>query len=125
MSKYRIDKTRKQDYCLRHTGERVEVYQIQALIDIPLHGVKKGDFGGFVEDESNLSQEGSAWIFDGSMVLNDSFVAGNAVVKGVSILCRGSRLFDEASINNTTMENSFIAGFCKAQNSGMENACFY
>jgi hypothetical protein len=39
-----------------------KLYRIQALKDFGY--VKAGDFGGWVESESNLSQEGDCWIYD-------------------------------------------------------------
>lgn len=44
------------------------VRQIRALKDIPCHNVKVGDLGGYVENETNLSQEGDCWIEDGCVV---------------------------------------------------------
>ena len=61
------------------------------------HIVKKGEEGGWIESESNLSQEGSCWIDkesivsdnarikDNALVFN-SFIHGNAVVKDFSII---------------------------------------
>lgn len=42
--------------------------RIRALVDIPTHCVKKGDLGGWIEKNKNLSHDGNAW------------VSGNAVV---------------------------------------------
>ena len=41
--------------------------------------VKKGDIGGYVESESNLSQEDSCWVY------GDARVSGNARVCGVCV----------------------------------------
>lgn len=43
-------------------------YRIQALVDIPLHGVKAGDMGGYVTSEMVLSHEGSCWVGGDAMV---------------------------------------------------------
>ncbi|MCL4380996.1 hypothetical protein M1141_01830 [Candidatus Marsarchaeota archaeon] len=63
------------------------VHRIRALIDIKnekgLVIVKKGDLGGFVEDYHNLSQSGSAWIFDDAIVCNQAYLGDDA------------RIFDE------------------------------
>ena len=37
--------------------------RIISLQDVPSLGLKKGDFGGLLERENNLSQEGNAWVF--------------------------------------------------------------
>jgi hypothetical protein len=53
--KYKLtDKTKN---CLGKT-----LYQIQALKDFGV--VKKGDVGGWVESEENLSHEFKCWIFE-------------------------------------------------------------
>ena len=45
-------------YELTEEVNKQGLHRIRALKDIPLYGVKKGDLGGFVERENNLSQEG-------------------------------------------------------------------
>ena len=43
-------------------NSKLQVFRIQALIDIPMHGVKAGDLGGFVMNENVLDHEGSCWV---------------------------------------------------------------
>lgn len=59
----------------------ITVHRIRALIDIPRHGVKAGDLGGYVEDESNLSQDGDCWITGSAKVYEGAKVVGNAIVR--------------------------------------------
>lgn len=42
------------------------LYQIEALKDFS--DVKSGDLGGWIEKESNLSQEGNCWVSGNAMV---------------------------------------------------------
>jgi hypothetical protein len=42
------------------------LYQIQATRDLPLHGVKEGDLGGWVQKESNLNE--NAWVWGNAQV---------------------------------------------------------
>jgi NDP-sugar pyrophosphorylase family protein len=56
------------------------LYRIRALIDIPRHGVKVGDVGGWVEREDNLSHEGEAWVGGNAQVYKDAHVSGRAHV---------------------------------------------
>lgn len=62
------------------------VYRIQALRDIPEHGVKRGDFGGLVANKSILSHEGSCWIGYGATLLrfvtvkDDAYIGGSAYI---------------------------------------------
>lgn len=36
-----------------------KLFRIKALVDIEEYGVKKGDLGGWIEKEDNLSQSGN------------------------------------------------------------------
>ena len=61
-------------------------YQLVALRDIPLHGVKAGDLGGFVCNDKVLSHDGSCWIGEEAMVgphvrvIDDAYVGGTASI---------------------------------------------
>jgi len=44
--------------------------------------VAKGEVGGFVEKEANLSQEGDAWVSGDAQVYGDAWVSGDARVYG-------------------------------------------
>ena len=54
------------------------LHRIEALRDFS--DVKKGDKGGFVEKEENLSQNGNCWVYDDAMVFEDARIYGNARV---------------------------------------------
>jgi hypothetical protein len=56
------------------------LYQIEALESFA--DIEKGDLGGWVEKESNLSQEGNAWVFSNAEVYGYARVCGNAEVYG-------------------------------------------
>lgn len=79
--------------------------RIKAVRDIPRHGVKAGDIGGFVEHEGNLSQRGDCWIADDAEVSGNATVCDNAIVKGAScvgdnaVVCNCARVGDFAIIN--------------------------
>ena len=55
------------------------LHRIEALRDFG--DVKKGDKGGYVENEDNLSQRGNCWIYDNAVVYSNAKVYGNAVVR--------------------------------------------
>lgn len=67
-------------------------YRIQALKTFK--GVKKGDFGGYIQDYHNLSQKGNCWVYDES------------VVGDKALVCENARVFNKASI----VGNSFVGG---------------
>lgn len=56
--------------------------RVVALRDIPRHGVKEGDWGGFVAGESTLSHDGDCWVGEYAVVLDYASVKGNALVSG-------------------------------------------
>ena len=49
--------------------------------------VKKGDLGGWVENESNLSQEGDCWLYDDAKAFNRARVYGKNRYYGRTIIC--------------------------------------
>ena len=80
-------------------------YRIRALQDNMVIGSKKGDLGGYVESEDNLSQYGDSWIFDdavvkgGSMVFRDAWVSGNSVVRGGSLITDNAAVGGDAVLD--------------------------
>ena len=56
------------------------LFRVRALKDFG--AVKKGELGGYIEKEKNLSQEGNAWVGDDAWVVGNAQVRGNARVEG-------------------------------------------
>ena len=54
------------------------LYRIEALRDFS--DVKKGDKGGYIEKEENLSQNSNCWVYDDAMVYGNARVYDNAKV---------------------------------------------
>ena len=52
-----------------------KLYQIKALKDFG--NVNKGDLGGYIEKEGNLSQEGNCWVSGNAQVYGNAKVFGN------------------------------------------------
>lgn len=48
-----------EEFIINNSG--IKLYRIKALKDFS--DVKKGDFGGYVQQERNLSQFGNDWVF--------------------------------------------------------------
>ena len=71
--KYKITKEKKEVY-----GRTL--YQIEAIKDFG--DVEKGEKGGWIEKEKNLSQEGNAWVFGNAWVYGNARVYDNARVYG-------------------------------------------
>lgn len=85
----------------------ITLYQIQALKDFG--SVKAGDLGGYVEKESNLSQEGNCWVSGSAQVYGDAhvysnaLVSGNAQVYGNSQVYNNARVCDDALVSGSAM----------------------
>lgn len=73
------------------------LYRIEALKSFG--DVKKGDVGGFVEIEGNLSQHGTSWIYDNAKVTGDAVVCGNA------------KVYDNAKIFNQALVRGNVVVF--------------
>ena len=80
--------------------------RIVALRDIPRHGVKRGDVGGWLEKEENLSQYGDAWVYGNARVLGDAWVGGNAWVLGDARVYGNARVYGEARVSG----NAWVLG---------------
>lgn len=86
------------------------LYRIRALRDIYTnHGigeiVHKGDLGGFVQNENNLSIYSEAWAFD------DSIIRDNAILRERATIHRGSMLCGNALVGNeATIKGSYVCG---------------
>ena len=71
------------------------LYRIKSLKDFA--DVKAGDLGGYVESESNLSQEGSCWIYD------DAVVRDKAIVIDHAIICNKALVEDNAIVKDNAI----------------------
>ena len=86
------------------------LYRIEALKDFDI--VKKGDKGGYVESEENLSQEEDCWISDNAKVFDSAVVSGNAKVYGNAKVCGNTKVFGDAYVygNALVYNNAVIYG---------------
>lgn len=90
----------------------VTLHRIRALIDIPLHGVKAGDLGGWIEAERNLSQKGTAWVADEAWVADNAWVFGNAWVADRARMFGEAWASDESRVfgNALVFDNAQVFG---------------
>ena len=70
--------------------------RIVALKDFS--NVKKGDVGGLIEKEENLSQEGNCWVYDEATVSGNAYVSGNAVIADCACICGGACVCSNACV---------------------------
>lgn len=89
------------------------IYRIKALKDFG--DVKKGDLGGWVESEDNLSQYGNCWVYDDAKVFDTSRVCDNAQMHNSSRLLKDSSMYGDAKIfdNVWVSDTSYILGTAK------------
>ena len=101
-------------------GEPITLYRIRALKDFSCPAkedslfdnyINKGDLGGYIEKEENLSHEGGCWVYHNARVYGDAKVLenahvynlanvfGNAVVKGYSRLLGSAYVYGNAVIS--------------------------
>jgi UDP-3-O-[3-hydroxymyristoyl] glucosamine N-acyltransferase len=94
--KYKLTKNKK-------TIKEITLYQIEALKDFS--DIKKGDLGGWIEKESNLSQQGDCWVscrarvYGRAMVCDNAQVSGDAWVYGRAMVCDNAQVSGDAIVS--------------------------
>lgn len=80
------------------------LYRIKAEKDFG--DVKKGDLGGFIETEANLSHTGKAWVYDNAQVFDNARVLDNACIYNNSCIRDSACVFGEAKVyDNATVHD--------------------
>lgn len=84
--------------------------RIEALKDFA--DVKKGDKGGFIENEENLSQKGNCWIYDNAIVYENAKIYRNAKIYNNVNIYGNAKVYGYATIydNVTIYGNAMICG---------------
>lgn len=72
------------------------LFRIKALKDFGI--VKKGELGGLIQKESNLSQNDDSWIFYDAVVYGNAEVCGNATVYGDAKVCGNAMVCGDAKV---------------------------
>lgn len=93
MNKYKLTKK-----SINYKGRTL--YQIQALKDFTIFNtdIKKGDLGGYIEKEFNLSQYNYCWIGKHVKVLGNARVAGEALITGYVTMTGNSYCFGKLTV---------------------------
>lgn len=103
----------------------ITLYQIRALHEVDViranlfkTEVVRGTYGGYIENESNLSQSGRCWIDPESCVMNDARIIDNARVCGKSVVA-GNSIIEQGAVvkDSKILESSIIRGNASIQNS--------
>lgn len=95
------------------------LHRIEALRDFA--DVRKGDKGGYVESEKNLSHEGKCWVFGNVLVFGNAQVYGNACVFGSADVCGNAKVYGDAWVYGYTLvcDHARVSGTARV----LGNAC--
>ena len=74
-----------------------KLFRIIALKDF--NGVKKGYFGGVVENRNNLGQHGNCWIHENAKVTGNAKVRGDAQVSGDAEVTGNAEVYGNAQVS--------------------------
>ena len=92
------------------------LHRIKALKDFG--NVNKGDLGGWIEKEENLSQKGDCWVcryanvYNDAKVYEDAVIFGNVEIYDNAEVYGAARIFDDAQIYGKTKvyDNALVSG---------------
>lgn len=93
------------------THKSLALYQIMSLITFGqgLYKVNAGDLGGWVQSETNLSQEGECWIYQDPRKIKlarQAKVHGNAYISGNAKILHRSKISGNAQISGNAVIGS-------------------
>lgn len=94
----------------------VTLYRIRALRDSGgTNAFKKGDLGGYIEREHNLSHEGDSWVSDNAIVLDNARVQEDGYVSFEAVVRDGSTVRHSASVGGSVRisEGATITGLAR------------
>lgn len=88
----------------------ITLHRIKALKSFG--NIKKGELGGWIESEKNLSQYGDAWVYDNAIVCESATVDGHAMVYGDAKVSENAMISGNAIIcgDATVGENARVDG---------------
>lgn len=102
----------KKKFCLSDETKTLDDFTVlHRLVALDGFGdVNKGDKGGWVEKESNLSQKGLCWVYDEAMVYGGVVVKDNAMVCEHAIVHSDDEAMTPAIV---IRDNAVVAGHAK------------
>ena len=95
------------------------LHRIKALKDFG--SVKAGEFGGWIENEKNLSQDDNAWIYGEAMVFGNAKVCENAKVYDHAKVYGKANVYSNVEVSDyaevyddaKVYDNAFVFGYAK------------
>lgn len=98
------------------------LYRIIALQDISF-SVKKGDLGGFIESQENLSMSGESWIYDESIVYGKAKIVEGAIVKNNSRVTGNLRISGQCTIKGSKIGSDKDVCYLRVNGLLKEDVC--
>lgn len=103
----------------KNTLNDIKLHRIRSLRDFG--DVKKGDLGGYIESECNLSDNGSCWVYDLAQVYGYAKVSWNSKIRGRAFVrdfaqvggCAEVCDFSNVGENSVVIGNARICGGAK------------
>lgn len=83
----------KKDFVL---NGNIKLYRIKAKKSFG--DIIKGEFGGYIQSELNLSEHGNAWVYGNARVSGNALVFGNAWVSGNAWVFGNAQVFGSAHV---------------------------
>ena len=83
----------------------IKLSRIKALRDFG--NVKKGELGGYISSEKNLSHYGTCWVSDNAQVRDNAFVGGSAQVRDRAIVCDFAIVRDLATVSDIAVVGGY------------------
>ena len=86
------------------------LYRIQC--ETAFDDVNVGDLGGWIQSESNLSQDGNCWVYDDAYISDNGNVSGDAVLKNMASVCMNADVSGTTTLLRHTCitDNAIIGG---------------
>lgn len=100
------------EYDCEYLSNNRILYRIEAIRDFD--DVKKGDLGGYVQYERNLSHEGNCWIYQNAKAVDSSVVFENGKMYDESGIAENARLYGSAKTKDSTMMIQYVDIFGEA-----------
>lgn len=89
-------------YRLLPEASKSGLHRIQAVKDFS--NIKKGDLGGWVDSEDNLSHKGNCWIYGnaqvklGVRISENAMVCDNAILSGYGVSVKGNAVISDIAM---------------------------
>lgn len=86
------------------------LYRVKAVRDFG--NVKKGDIGGYVQSEDNLSHEGYCWVHGNAIIHDNARIYGNAQISDCAVIDGNVRIYGDSEIWDYAIirDNALIYG---------------